>query len=42
MWLGIVAVDLLVFTLTLYRTIRLQRTCKGSNLWTVLMRDGEY
>ncbi|THU76860.1 hypothetical protein K435DRAFT_127135 [Dendrothele bispora CBS 962.96] len=38
--IGIVAVDLLVFSLTLYKTIQLQRTCKGSNLWLVIMRDG--
>ncbi|THU76861.1 hypothetical protein K435DRAFT_878644 [Dendrothele bispora CBS 962.96] len=40
MWIGIVAVDLLVFGLTLYKTIQLQRTCKGSDLWLVIMRDG--
>ncbi|THV06556.1 hypothetical protein K435DRAFT_960523 [Dendrothele bispora CBS 962.96] len=40
MWIGIVTVDFLVFGLTLYKTIQLQRTCKGSDLWLVIMRDG--
>ncbi|THU76859.1 hypothetical protein K435DRAFT_974240 [Dendrothele bispora CBS 962.96] len=42
MWTGIVAVDFLVFGLTLYKTIPLQRlgTCTGSDLWLVIMRDG--
>ncbi|THV06554.1 hypothetical protein K435DRAFT_834217 [Dendrothele bispora CBS 962.96] len=40
MWLGIVIVDLLVFSLTIYRTIQMHRFLQGSNLVTVLMRDG--
>ncbi|THU76858.1 hypothetical protein K435DRAFT_127077 [Dendrothele bispora CBS 962.96] len=40
LWLGVVLVDLLVFVLTLKKTVELKRAYKRTSLWEVVMRDG--
>ncbi|KAF5374891.1 hypothetical protein D9758_000513 [Tetrapyrgos nigripes] len=39
-WLGVVAFDMLVFALTLKKSMQLKATYLGSNLWDVVTRDG--